>query len=125
MSSNEGESVNDRIVIKDLLLRCVIGANDWERKVQQDVLINLEVAADLRPAGASDDLADALDYKTMAKRIISMVESSQYFLVEALAEEIARLCLEDDRAQSAWVRVEKPGALRFARSVGVEIHRTQ
>jgi len=125
MRSNEVESVNDRIFVKDLHLRCVIGANDWERHVQQDVLINLEVEADLRPAGASDDLANALDYKTIAKRIISLVETSEYFLVEALAEEIARLCLEDDRARSARVRVEKPGALRFARSVGVEIHRTR
>ena len=117
--------MSDTILVKDLHLRCVIGANDWERKVQQDVLINVEVEADLRPAAASDDLADALDYKTIAKRIISMVETSEFFLVEALAEEIARLCLEDERARSARVRVEKPGALRFARSVGVEIHRTR
>ncbi len=117
--------MTDRIRITDLHLRCVIGANDWEREVRQDVLINMELRANTRAAAASDQLADAVDYRRLTKRVIAMVESSDFHLVEALAEAIAVLCLEDERVQSAVVRVEKPGALRFARTVGVEIERAR
>ncbi len=117
--------MTDTVFIRDLHLRCVIGANDWERKVRQDVLVNIEVAADTRPAGASDDLPDAVDYKTIGKKVIALVEGSAFFLVEAMAQAIADICLEDERVQSALVRVEKPGALRFAESVGVEILRSR
>jgi FolB domain-containing protein len=117
--------MTDRIHISDLLLRCVIGANDWERKVQQEVLINIELRTDLRQAGVSDDLTDAVDYRSLTKKVIAMVESSDYHLVEALAGAIAALCLEDPRVRSTVVRVEKPGALRFARTVGVEIERAR
>lgn len=117
--------MTDRIKITDLHLRCVIGANDWEREVRQDVLINIELRTDLRQAGASDDLADAVDYRSLTKRVIAMVESSDYHLVEALAGAIAALCLDDQRVRSTVVRVEKPGALRFARTVGVEVERAR
>ncbi|MGI6375765.1 MAG: dihydroneopterin aldolase [Anaerolineae bacterium] len=113
----------DRIIIRDLLLRAIIGINPGERTNLQDVLINVELEADLRPAGASDDIDDALNYRTIAKRIAKLVDGSRYYLVEKLAAEIAALCLEDPRVDVARVRVEKPGALRFARSVGVEIER--
>jgi dihydroneopterin aldolase/D-erythro-7,8-dihydroneopterin triphosphate epimerase len=113
----------DRVLIADLHLRCVIGANEWERNVLQDVLINIEMTVDTRPAAASDDLVDAVDYRAITKRVIAMVEDSAFHLVEALAEEIAGICLEDDRVTGVQVRVEKPGALRFARSVGIEIER--
>jgi dihydroneopterin aldolase/D-erythro-7,8-dihydroneopterin triphosphate epimerase len=115
--------MSDMIFIDDLLVRCVIGIHDWERKARQDVLINIELDVDTAPAGASDDFGDAVDYRALAKRIIEMAEGSGYQLVEALAEEIARLCLEDDRVGNARVRVEKPGAIRFASSVGVTIER--
>lgn len=115
--------MSDKVLIRDLHLRCVIGANDWERKVRQDVLLNLELRADNRPAAASDELADAVDYKAIAKKVIALVEASSFHLVEAMAEAVAALCLENDRVRSVVVRVEKPGALRFARSVGVEIER--
>lgn len=115
--------MNDRILIRDLLLRCVIGANEWERRVRQDVLLNIELTADTRPAAASDDLEDAVDYKAISKKVIALVEDSSFFLVETMAERVAELCLEDGRVRSVKVRVEKPGALRFARSVGVEIQR--
>ena len=91
----------DRVEVRDLLLRCIIGINPEERTHPQDVLINLTMFADLRPAGNSDDIGDAVNYKTASKRLTE-------FAVE--------------RVQ---VRVEKPGALRFARSVGVEIERTR
>ena len=115
--------MSDVIFIDDLLVRCIIGIHDWERKARQDVLVNIELAVDTAPAGASDDFADAVDYRAMAKRVIEAVEASAFQLVEALAEEIAGLCLEDDRVEAVRVRVEKPGAIRFARSVGVTIER--
>ena len=113
----------DRILISDLLVRCVIGVRDEERRDKQDVLINLELSADLRKAGASDRLEDAVDYAALKKRIVAMAEQSQFFLVDALAENIAALCLEHPKVVQAVVRVEKPTALRFARNVGVEIVR--
>jgi len=115
----------DQIHIKDLLLRTIIGINDEERRNRQDVLINITLFADLRPAGISDQIADAVNYRTITKQIIAMVEASSFFTVEKLVAEIAAICLEDARVEAAQVRVEKPGALRFARSVGVEIHRTR
>lgn len=114
----------DRILVRDLLLRGIIGLNDWEREKPQDILINLTLDFDCHAAGASDDVADALNYRTLTKAVIAHVEASAHYLVEALAAEIARICLEHG-AERALVRVEKPGALRFARSVGVEISRAQ
>jgi FolB domain-containing protein len=113
----------DKILIKDLLVRGIIGLNDWEREAQQDILVNLTLFVDARAAGTSDDVADALNYRTLTKAVIDYVESSRHYLVEALATAIARICVVDHGAERAIVRVEKPGALRFASSVGVEIDR--
>jgi FolB domain-containing protein len=113
----------DRILIKDLLLRGIIGINDWEREKRQDILINVMLFGDLRPAGESDEIADSINYRTITKQIIQHVETSQRFTVEALAADVARICLETDGVERVRVRLEKPGALRFARSVGVEIER--
>lgn len=113
----------DRIFIKDLLVRCILGIGEDERREKQDVVISLSISADLSKAGQSDDFADAVDYRAMKKRILAFVEQSQFYLVEALAENIARLCLEDPRVEQVQVCVEKPSALRYARSVGVEITR--
>ena len=118
-------NMTDKIQIQDLLLRAIIGINDEERRNRQDVLINVTLHADTRAAGRSDDMADAVNYRTLTKRIIALVENCQFYLVEKLAAEIAALCLDDPRVERADVRVEKPGALRFARSVGVEIQRTR
>jgi FolB domain-containing protein len=117
-------TTNDRIIIKDLLLRGILGLNDWEREKQQDLLINLEVFLDVHAAGRSDDVADSLNYRTLTKAIIAYVESSAHYLVEALATAIARIAVEDFGAERVIVRVEKVGALRFAGSVGVEIERS-
>jgi D-erythro-7,8-dihydroneopterin triphosphate epimerase len=117
--------VTDQIFVKDLLLRAIIGINDEERRNRQDVLINLTLDADTRPAGASDDVGQTVNYRTLTKRIIEMVEGSQFYLVEKMAAEIAAICLADPRITRAAVTVEKPGALRFARSVGVHIERTR
>lgn len=113
----------DQVHIKELLVRTIIGINPEERVKRQDVLINITMFADLRPAAASDDIADAVNYKTIAKQVIEMVETSQFYLVEKMAGEIAAICLADERVARVIVSVEKPGALRFARSVGVTIDR--
>ena len=118
-------TVMDRILIKDLMLRCVLGLSDEERREKQDVLINLILWTDLRPAAASDSIRDAVDYSQLKKRIITLVEGSQYHLAETLADRIASLCLEQPAVQQVQVTVEKPTALRFAHSVGVEIIRSR
>jgi FolB domain-containing protein len=114
----------DRIVIKDLLLRGIIGINDWEREKPQDILINITLFGDLRPAGKTDDIDDTINYRTITKKVINHIENSSRFTVEALAADIARICLQGSRVNRTRVRVEKPGALRFASSVGVEIERS-
>ncbi|MBN1967397.1 MAG: dihydroneopterin aldolase [Anaerolineae bacterium] len=116
---------HDKIIVKDLLLRGIIGFNDWEREKRQDILINLTLFTDMRAAGQSDNSGDILNYRTITKAIIAYVESSEHHLVEALATAIARICVVDHDAAKVIVRVEKPGALRFAQSVGVEIERTR
>ncbi len=121
MSANDG----DRIEIKDLLLRCIIGINAQERKAKQDVLLNIILWTDTRAAAARDDIQETVNYRTVTKQIIEHVETSQYLLVETLAERVAEICLQDSRVQRARVSVEKPGALRFARSVGVRIERAR
>jgi FolB domain-containing protein len=113
----------DKVVIKDLLLRGIIGINDWEREKRQDILINITLLGDLKKAGQSDDIEDAINYRTVTKQVIQLVETSQRFTVEALAADIARIACLTPGVTLAKVKVEKPGALRFAESVGVEIER--
>jgi D-erythro-7,8-dihydroneopterin triphosphate epimerase len=113
----------DKIHITDLALRCVLGLTAEERREKQDVVINITLVTDLRTAGRTDRLDDSVDYKSIKKKVIALVEASAFFLLERLAERIAEVCLEDARVRQVTVQVEKPGALRFARSVGVEISR--
>jgi FolB domain-containing protein len=113
----------DQIHIKDLLLRGIIGINDWEREKKQDILINIVIFGDLSLAGQTDDLEHSINYRTITKEIIKHVENNKPYTVEALATQIAQICLQEKGVKRARVRVEKPGALRFARSVGVEIER--
>lgn len=113
----------DRIEIHDLLLRCIVGINEAERRNKQDVVINIVMWADTRLAARSDSIDDAVNYRTVTKQIIEFVEVSEFYLVERLVERIAEICLRDPRVEQAQVSLEKPGALRFARSVGVTITR--
>lgn len=113
----------DKIIIKDLLLRGIIGINPDERVKKQDILLNIVMYHDIRPAAATDDIDDAANYKAISKRIIEFVEDSSFLLVERLVTEIARLILTEFPISRVQVRVEKPGALRFAKSVGIEIDR--
>jgi FolB domain-containing protein len=113
----------DKILIKDLLLNGIIGINPSERTDKQDILINLELSVDTHKAGQSDNIQDCVNYRSVTKRIIAHIEQVQRFTVEALAADIANICFEFDGVEAVCVTVEKPGALRFARSVGVQINR--
>jgi FolB domain-containing protein len=113
----------DKILIKDLTARGIIGLNDWEREKPQEILINLILYTDIRAAGESDNISDTVNYRAIAKKALAHAESAGRLTVEALATDIARLCLAEPGVERAIVRVEKPGAVRFSRSVGVEIER--
>lgn len=114
----------DTIEIDALRLRCIIGFSAHELKDKQDVVISLRIGTDMRHAGETDNPDDAFNYRTVTKAIIQHVENSRYALVEKLAAEIARICVVEYGAGWVQVRVHKPGALRFADSVGVVIERT-
>jgi len=116
---------DDKIHIRDLSIRCIIGVNHDERTVKQDVVINVILFTDTRKAGQTDALEDSVDYCTVKKAILSLVESSEFLLIEKLADEIAKVCLDDSKVQKVNVTVDKPGALRYTRSVAVEIVRTR
>lgn len=113
----------DKIIIGDLRLRCILGATDAERRERQDVLVQITLFADLDRAIASDRLEEGLDYRALKKRVLALVEASSFRLLEALTARIAEECTTDPRVDRAIVRVDKPGALRFARTVGVELIR--
>ena len=115
----------DKVLIRDLLIRGIIGINPDERVKKQDILINIVIFTDIRSAAETDDIDDTTNYKDISKRIIDFVEASSFLLVERLSTEIARLVLEDTTVSRVQGRVEKPGALRFARSVGIEIERSR
>jgi dihydroneopterin aldolase/D-erythro-7,8-dihydroneopterin triphosphate epimerase len=117
--------MSDKIRINGLFLRTIIGINHDEREHKQDVLINLSLSVDTRAAARTDQIEDAVNYRTITKNVIDLVENSRFFLVERMADEIARLCLRDPRVDAVRVSIEKPAALRFARSVGVVIRRTR
>jgi FolB domain-containing protein len=115
----------DQILIKDILARGIIGINDSERLHPQDILVNVVIFTDTTKAGVSDDVSDSVNYKTITKQVISVAETAKRLTVEALANDIAGLILTIPLVRGVRVRVEKPGAVRFAKSVGVEIERWQ
>jgi dihydroneopterin aldolase len=113
----------DTVYIRDLRVETVIGIYEWERRVRQTVVLDLEMAADVARAAATDSIADALDYKAVAKRLIAFVEASQFELVETLAERAAEIVLTEFQVPWLRLQVNKQGALRGARDVGVVIER--
>ena len=115
----------DKIVIKDLLARGIIGVYEWEREEPQEIMVNLVLFGDVSKAGETDDVEDSINYQTVAEKVRYLAETAQRFTVEALAADIAKLCLEDGAVKKVCVRVEKPGAVPFTKSVGVEIERTR
>lgn len=115
----------DKTFIKDLLVRGIIGIRDWEREKAQDILINITVFSDTTRAAETDDIADCVDYSVLAKKVQIHAESAARLTVEALANDLAKICLQEKLVQKVIVSVEKPGAVRFAKSVGVEIERSR
>lgn len=115
----------DIVFIKDLQIETVIGIYDWERKIRQIISLDVEMATDIRKAAHSDNIEDTLNYKAVAKRLISFVSESEYELVETLAEKICSIIQQEFHVP--WVRltVNKPGAVSGSKSVGVRIERGQ
>jgi FolB domain-containing protein len=113
----------DKVFIEDLLVRGVIGVSEKERSNPQDIICNIILFTDITAGGQTDNIENCVNYRTVAKTIFAHVEKAARYTVEALATDIAGICLEFEGVQEVTVRVEKPGAVRFSRSVGVEIHR--
>jgi 7,8-dihydroneopterin aldolase/epimerase/oxygenase len=113
----------DKIFIHALKTEAIVGIFDWERQVKQTVLLDIEFSADIRKAALSDSIDDTLNYKGVAKRVQTFVESSSFHLVEALAEHVAMLILEEFHVTEVSISLSKPGALRNSRDVGVKLKR--
>ncbi len=113
----------DKIFLSELKIDTTIGIWEWERRIRQTVIIDLEMSADIARAAASDDVADTLNYKSVAKRIQDFVANSSFRLVETLAEQIATIVREEFNVAWVKVRVNKPGAIRGSKAVGVLIER--
>lgn len=113
----------DIVYLRELNVETVIGIFDWERRIRQTVSIDLEMGADIRPAAATDDIAQALDYKAVAKRLIEFVGNAEFQLVETLAERVAAIVMTEFNVPWLRLRLSKPGAIRGARDVGVVIER--
>lgn len=114
-----------KISVKDLSLECIIGFQDWERDKKQDVLINYEFSYDAEKVLKSDKVDDGVDYKVINKKIIKEVEASKYFMLESLAQKVLDIIMEDKKVLNARVEVDKPGALRFSKSVSVTLEAGQ
>ena len=113
----------DKVFIRDLKIQGILGIHDWERVTPREIVVNVTLFADTRPAAKSDDIADCVDYSALAKKIRAHAEYAARMTVEALANDLAEICLQEPKARKALVRVEKPGAVPEAASVGVEVER--
>jgi dihydroneopterin aldolase len=113
----------DIIFLTGLTTECIIGLWDWERKVKQKVVIDLEMGADIRRAAASDHIDDTLDYKRVSKRVLQFVGDSQFQLVETMTEQIAKIIVTEFDVPWVKVRLNKQGAIRSSRDVGILIER--
>jgi dihydroneopterin aldolase len=122
---SHSQAHGDRIFLHGLTVECIIGFIDWERRVKQNVVLDIELPVDCRRASLTDEVADTLDYKKVAKRVLAFVGASEFRLVETLAHRVALLILEEFAVE--WVRValNKPGAVRDSRDVGVVIERSR
>jgi len=115
--------MQDIIFINELRIETVIGIFDWERQIKQTVVLDLELATDISKAAASDHIDDTIDYKTLTKKVITFVESSEFQLVETLAERVCELVRNDFNVPWVKLKLNKLGALRGARDVGILIER--
>jgi FolB domain-containing protein len=117
--------IMDKVFITNLKVRGILGIHDWERVTQREIIINATVFTDTRPGAKSDDIADCVNYSEMAKKLRAHAESAARMTVEALANDLADLCLQEPRVMKVIVRVDKPGAVPEADSVGVEVERVR
>ncbi len=115
----------DRILLQGLTTECIIGFIDWERRVPQTVVIDLELPCDCAQAATSDSVADTVDYKVVAKRVLAWVTASEFHLIETLAHRLALLLLQEFPLAWIRIRVGKPGAIRHSRDVAVSVERTR
>ena len=116
---------SDRIFLRGLEVECIIGFIEWERRIRQKVVLDIELPVDCVRAAQSDDVADTLDYKKVAKRVIAFVETSEFKLVETLAQRLAMVVLGEFGLEWVRISINKPGAIRGSRDVGVSIERTR
>lgn len=116
---------NDKIFLRGLQAECIIGFIDWERRIKQRVQIDLEMPVDCAHAARSDDVVDTLDYQRVASRVVAFVEASQFMLVETMAQRMAMMILEEFGIDWIRISINKPGAIRGARDVGVVVERTR
>ena len=114
----------DKIFLTGLSVECVVGIWEWERQVKQPIVLDIEMATDIRKAAASDHIDDTVDYKKVSKRLQSFVGESQFQLVETLTERIAEILIKEFNLPWVKVKLNKRGALRGAKDVGIEIERT-
>lgn len=115
----------DTIFLRDLRVEAIIGIFDWERAATQTVTIDIEMATDVARAAASDSIDAALNYKSVAKRLIAFAEESRFALVETLAESLARIVITEFDVPHVKISVSKPGAIEGSQDVGVMIERTR
>ncbi len=114
----------DKIFLTGLKTECIVGIWDWERRVKQTVVVDLEMGTDVRRAAATDRIEDAVDYKKVAKRLLAFIETSEFQLVETLTERIAELIVREFSVPWVRVRLNKQGAIRGSRDVGIVVERT-
>ena len=120
---NLGKKMSDIVYIRELEVETIIGIFDWEREVKQIVSLDLDMAHDIAKAGETDDIEYALNYKSISKRLIAFIEKSEYFLIEALAEAVTSIVINEFSVPWVRLRISKPGALRGSKDVGVIIER--
>lgn len=113
----------DTIYIRDLSVRCTIGVDEWERKDKQDILINITLFVDFSVPKQSDKIEDTINYRSISKRVLALAETSQFRLIEALADYLAKIIVDEFKVNKVILSIDKPGALRFSRSVAVEVTR--
>ena len=118
-------AIADRIFLRGLAVECTIGFIDWERRVKQTVVIDLEFPVDCRQAARTDEVENTVDYKAVAKRVIAFVEASEFKLVETLAHRLGMLIIEEFPLEWVRISVNKPGAIRGSRDVGIMLERTR
>ena len=118
-------SSQDTLFLRNILVRCIIGIHPYERDKRQNLLISVTLHFPLGQAGATDDISHSVDYSALESHIVETIEMSSFSVIEAVAEEVARICLRESRVHAVEVTVEKPQALTYAQSVGVTIHRTR